>query len=328
MASGSHRTLLVLTVATLILMCGAAASSYWLAGPALQCYRSSTGPARPGWSARTVLSGGWERCYFLYTPPGYDPARPVPVVLSYHGFASNPNSHSLITGWHKLADREGFLVVYPQGAGFPQRWNAGQNWGAPDVDDVQFFTDLLDDLSAHAAVDPARIYVNGLSNGGGMSVRIGCQAAGRVAAIGSVAGAIVAGDDCRPSRPVPVMAFHGTSDPLVDYTGGAMEAHLPESVAELADAPTYFLGAEEWTTAWAERNGCNPEAEIIPLQGDVRGLRYTGCDQGAGVVLYTIEDGGHAWPGGMPLPFMNKTTRQIDATAELWAFFQAYSLDE
>jgi polyhydroxybutyrate depolymerase len=328
MTHKAHRILLAVAVTVLIALCVSAGLTYWLTGPALQCDQPSTGPAAPGWSARSVLSGNRERCYFLYAPPQYDPTQETPVVFSFHGFLSNPNSHSLITGWHELADEEGFLVIYPQGAGFPQRWNAGQSWGAPDVDDVQFFADMLDDLSARAAVDLTRVYVNGFSNGGGMTVRIGCKAAGQVAAIGSVAGAVVSMGDCAPSRPVPAIAFHGTSDPLVNYAGGYMGEQIPQSVAELADAPTYFLGAEEWTAAWAKHNGCNPTPETIPIRGDVRGLRYTGCLQGASVVLYTIEDGGHTWPGGTPIPFMGKTSRQLDATKEMWRFFRAHSLDD
>ena len=328
MISRLYRILLVILAAILIVLCAAVALTYWLVGPSLACERPSEGPVRPGWSTRTVTSGDLERCYHLYTPPDYDPTQAAPVVFSFHGFLSNPKSHSLITGWHQLADEEGFLVVYPQGTSFPQRWDAGETWGVSDVDDVQFFMDMVDDLSAVAAVDQSRIYVNGFSNGGGMTVHIACQAAERVAAIGSVAGAIVSMEDCSPSRPVPAMAFHGTSDPIVKYEGGDLEGWLLRWAAGLTSAPSYFLGAEDWTAAWAEGNGCDPAAETIPPQGDVRGIRYTGCEQDATVVLFTIDGGGHTWPGGMPIPFVGKTTYDIDATEELWEFFQAYSLDD
>jgi polyhydroxybutyrate depolymerase len=326
MTSKRSRILLVVALA-ILLLCAVAAGTYWAVGPEPRCALSAQGAAEAGWSARTVVSGGLERCYFLYVPPEYNPAQPAPVVLGFHGFLTNPNSHALITGWHKLADQEGFLVVYPQGTSFPQRWNAGATWGDSDVDDVQFFRDMLHDLSAVAAVDPSRVYVNGLSNGGGMTVRLGCDAADQVAAIGSVAGAVVGMEGCSPSRPVPAMAFHGTADPLVDYEGGDMRGWLLRWAAGLTDAPTYFLGAEEWVAIWAEGNGCDPTPGVIPPQGDVRGVRYTGCEQDAEVTLYTIEDGGHTWPGGMPIPAVGKTSRDIDATEELWRFYQSYTLD-
>jgi len=333
-ASKRNRITLFVIVAILLLACAVVAGTYWATGPALRCELPTDGSAGEGWSARTLVSGGIERCYYLYVPSGLDSTQPAAVVLSFHGFLSNPDSHALISGWHKLAEQEGFLVAYPQGTEFPQRWNAGSTWGDLGVNDVQFFRDMLDHLSTIAAVNRSRIYVNGFSNGGGMSVRIGCEAADLVAAMGSVAGAVVEMEDCSPSRPLPAMAFHGTADPIVDYEGGDMKGWWLRQAAGVTDAPTYFVGAEDWVAIWAEGNGCDPVPETIPQQGDVRGVRYTGCAQGAvgaqsaDVILYTIEDGGHTWPGGMPIPGVGKTTNAINATEVLWKFFQAYTLDD
>lgn len=328
MTSRYRRAILIVVVAVLLLLCAVIAGTYWATGPSIQCGRPANGPAEAGWSARTLVSGGLERCYYLYVPTGYDQAQPAPVVVSYHGFLSNPDSHALITGWHRLADEAGFLVIYPQGTDFPQRWNAGETWGDSGVDDVQFFHDLLADLSAVAAVDSSRVYVNGFSNGGGMTVRIGCEVADQVAAIGSVAGAVVALEDCSPSRPVPVIAFHGTADPIVPYEGGELDEALLRWAAGVTDAPTYFVGAEDWVAAWAVGNGCDMAPEISPPKGDVRGVHYTGCNQNAEVRLYTIDGGGHTWPGGMPIPVVGRTTRDIDATEEMWVFFQGYRLED
>lgn len=326
--TSQHSRISLIIVLAVLLLCVVAAVTYWMVAPAPQCTRATDGPAEAGWSARPIVSGGLDRCYFLYVPPGHDPAQPTPVVFSFHGFLTNPNSQALITGWHQLADQEGFLVVYPQGSKFPQRWNAGATWGNLEVDDVQFFRDMLDDLSAVATMDRSRIYVNGLSNGGGMTVRLGCEVADQIAAIGSVAGAIVGMEDCSPSRPLPVMAFHGTADPLVPYSGGHMEGWLLRWAAGAADAPSYFSGAEDWVATWAQSNGCEPAPVVIPSQGDVQGIRYVGCDQDAEVTLYTIENGGHTWPGGWPIPFMGKTSRDIDATEEMWRFYQSYRLED
>jgi polyhydroxybutyrate depolymerase len=233
----------------------------------------------------------------------------------------------LITSWHRLADKEGFLVVYPQGTKFPQRWNAGSTWGDSDVDDVQFYHDILEDLSEVTDFDRSRVYVNGFSNGGGMTVRIGCEAADTVAAIGSVAGAVVEMENCSPSRPVPVITFHGTADPIVNYEGGEMEGAQLRWAAGVTDAPTYFVGAEDWVAIWAENNGCEPTPEIIAPQGDASSVRYVGCNEDAEVIFYTIDDGGHTWPGGFPIPGLGKTSTDIDATEEMWEFFQAYRLE-
>jgi polyhydroxybutyrate depolymerase len=273
-------------------------------------------------------SGGTDRCYHLYVPSGYDPTQPVPLVVSFHGWLSSPNANSIITGWSRLAEREGFLLAFPQGTSFPQRWNSGSTWHVSAAQDVQFFSDLLDELVALASVDSSRIYVNGFSNGGGMSVHLGCKATDRIAAIGSVAGAVVEMEDCSPTRPLPVMAFHGTADPLVPYEGGPEPGWVARNGASVINAPGFFLGAPDWIAFWAENNGCSAGPLTIPPQGDSLGIRYTDCDEDAEVILYTIEDGGHTWPGGMPIPFLGKTSRDIDATHELWSFFQGYSLRE
>jgi len=250
----------------------------------------------------------------------------VPLALSLHGFLSNPKSQAWISGWHKLAEQEGFLVAYPQGTSWPQRWNADTAWNA-GADEVQFFRDLPDDLASTAAVDRSRGYVNGLSNGGGMAVRIACQASNRAAAIGAVAAAVVDLQNCVPTRPVPLLAFQGTADPRVPHEDGDMRGRLLREAAPLFRAATHFLGAEGWTARWAEDNGGAPEPESIPPQGDAWGVQYTQFNQGADVIRYTIEDGGHTWPGGVPIPIVGKTSKAIDATEEMWRFFQAYEWD-
>lgn len=325
------RTLLLAILGILLLLGAVAAGFYWGTGPSLRCMvpgQEPAEPGRPGWSARTLVSGGRERCYHLYVPPGHDPAQPAPLVMSLHGFLSNPDSQAWISGWHKLARQEGFLVVYPQGTAWPQRWNSGAAWGTSDINDVQFFRDMIDDLATVATVDPSQVYVNGFSNGGGMTVRIACEAADQVTAIGTVASAVVSMGDCNPSRPVPTMAFHGTADPLVPYEGGDMPGRALPWGADLTRAPTYFVGAEAWVADWAGRNGCAPAPGMLPPQGDVRGVRYTGCDLDADVLLYTIEEGGHTWPGGPPIPAVGKTSSDIDATDEMWGFFQTYRLED
>jgi polyhydroxybutyrate depolymerase len=316
-------------VAILVALCAcAAAGTYWLVGRTPECGNPAQGPARQGWSARSLVSGGRERCYHLYVPAGTDPSQPRPVVVSLHGFLTNPNSHAALSGWQDLAEREGFLVVYPQGTSFPQRWNAYGLWGAGAVDDVQFLRDTIEHLSTVAAVDRSRVYVNGFSNGGGMAVRIGCEAAEGVAAIGSVAGAVVDLEACTPSRALPVIAVHGTADPLVRYEGGRIRGWVGRLGARLTRAPSSFMAVEEWVARWAEGQGCDPAPDRIPRQGDVEGRRYTGCDEGVEVVLYTIDGGGHTWPGGPPVPGLGKTSRDIDATEVMWRFFAAYRLEE
>jgi len=320
------RVVLIVVSAILLLLVAVVIGTYWMVGPAVRCKLPDQASAKAGWSARTLVSDGRQRCYYLYAPPGYDAEQPLPVVFSFHGFLSNPVSQALISGWHKLAAQEGFLVVYPEGQEFPQRWNSHVAWSDPEVDDVQFFHDMLDDLSSVTAVDRSRIYVSGFSNGGGMTVRLGCEAADQIAALGTVAAAVVSMEECSPSRPVPVMAFHGTADPIVNYEGGEMQGWLLRWLAHVTSAPTSFVAAGDWVAIWAEGSGCDPTPETIPAQGDASGVRYGGCDEDATVVFYTIDGGGHAWPGGWSIPGVGKTSKDIDATEEMWKFFQGYRL--
>ena len=267
----------------------------------------------------TLTSAGEKRSYLLYVPESYDPARPAPLVITIHGFAQWPAHQMYITRWNDLADEYGFIVVYPAGTRFPKRWRTGfiPGMSQDPSADVQFISDLIDRLETDYNIDPTRVYANGLSNGGGMSFLLACALSDRIAAVGIVAGALpVSLEDCQPSRPVPAMMFHGTDDPIVPYSGGQLrrEGSLP--------------AIPEWAAMLAERNGCSETPQTIPAQGAVRGSEYTGC--AADVIFYTIEGGGHTWPGGNPIPvwIAGKTSMDIDATRTLWDFFQQHPLPE
>lgn len=270
-----------------------------------------------------------KRCYLLYVPTGYDPALPLPLVFSLHGFSSQPEGQQYLSGWESIADKENFLVVYPQGSSFPLRWNSSPVANVGTIDDVQFIGDMIADVSEISSMDPTRIYVTGMSNGGWMTHRIACELSGSVAAVGVVSGM---GDEipggCNPSHPIPVIAFFGTSDQLVFYEGGSVE--IPTAVAWLLNLATgirEFPSVNTWIEAWAERNQCNLTPEIIPASGDVSGLRFTGCNENAEVVLYSIDDGGHTWPGGPSILFVSKTGTDINASATMWEFFKDHALN-
>lgn len=261
-----------------------------------------------------LVSSGETRAYLLYVPPSYDPGVPAPLVITLHGFMQWPAHQARITRWNDLADEHGFLVVYPAGTGFPRRWDAAGQGTA----DVRFLSDLIDRLQADYAIDPARIYVNGLSNGGGMSLALACALSERVAAFGSVAGAyLLPWEDCRPARPVPAVIFHGTDDPIVPYGGGPSQRF---------DAP--FPAIPAWAEELARRNGCAGPPLEQSAGPHVRAVNYAGC--AADVVFYAIDGGGHTWPGGEPLPgwLTGPTTQEIDATRALWEFFQDHPLRE
>lgn len=256
-----------------------------------------------------ILSHGQRRTYLLYVPSAYDPATPTPLVISIHGFAEWPAHQMQTSHWNDVAEAEGFIVVYPSGRGFPKRWQ---------TDDVGFIADLITHLEQLYSIDPARIYANGLSNGGGMSVILGCELSNRIAAIGGVSGAYLYPlESCQPTRSVPMIAFHGTADPVVPYQGGP---------SHWFDHP--FPQVPAWIARRAELNGCVTLPVSSKVTSSVTLLQYTDCDEDADVTLFTIEGGGHSWPGGEPLPefLVGLTTQEIQATQLMWDFFQRYSL--
>jgi polyhydroxybutyrate depolymerase len=267
----------------------------------------------------SLVSGGEERRYLLYVPESYDPTVPTPLVITLHGFAQWPANQAGVSRWNELADEYGFIVVYPAGTGFPMRWRtSGASGSATDpMQDVAFISDLIDKLSAEYNIDPARVYANGLSNGGGMSFVLSCKLSERIAAFGSVAGAYsFPWGDCNPSRPVPAIIFHGTADPIVPYQGG------------LAGRSGYtFPSIPDWVITLAQRNGCNAAPQDLEATGDVSGVQYTDC--AGDVIFYTIAGGGHSWPGGGYLPkfIVGETTHDIDATRTMWDFFQGHPLN-
>lgn len=266
-----------------------------------------------------ILSSGELRKYLLYVPPSYDAGSPTFLVINIHGFSQWPANQAQVSQWNTIADEYGFIVVYPEGTGFPLRWrlrsaDPGSSLNAQK--EVTFMSDLIDKLQSQYNIDPSRVYANGISNGGGMSFLLACDLADRITAIGSVAGAYVTPfESCQPLRPVPLIAFHGVVDPIVPFHGGpsrSFEVPFP-------DIPT-------WVSQYAAFNGCDLTPELLLDTATVTGIRYTHCEQNADVVFYTIADGGHTWPGGEPLPewITRKTSQEIDATSLMWEFFLKY----
>lgn len=265
-----------------------------------------------------ITSSGLEREYLLYVPRSYNRTRPTPLVISMHGGAMWPVQQKDLSQWNSVADTHGFIVAYPSGLSRrgPRAWRAG---GGPGQNrDVRFISELIDTLSARYNIDRARIYANGLSNGGGMAFVLSCTLSDRIAAVGVVAPAIfLPWSACTDHRAVPMIAFHGTADPATPYNGGTSWV-----------ASERFPSIPRWTANWARRNRCAPTPVDSAVTADVTRRAYTNCADDAAVVLYTVRGGGHTWPGGTPLPewFVGPTSNGVDATRQMWAFFREHQL--
>lgn len=271
-----------------------------------------------------MVSSGQNREYLLHIPGSYNASTPTPLVISMHAAMLWPGTQMAISHWNELADEQGFIVVYPSGQ---SPWGGGTGvrpkvWSTrPDstAADVRFISDLITRLETTYNIDPTRIYASGYSNGGGMAFTLSCTMPHRIAAVGMVAAARdEPWSSCGDTVPVPVIAFHGTADPLVPYAGGG-----PSWLS-----PRPFPSVTEWTAEWARRNRCGPAPVVTVVAADVTRREYVGCADSAAVVLYTIRGGGHTWPGARPLPkwLVGATTRSIDATELIWTFFQEHPL--
>jgi polyhydroxybutyrate depolymerase len=270
----------------------------------------------------TLEWGGLVRSALVHVPPSYDAAAGAMLVLNFHGFGSDAPQEALLTRMSDASDERGFLVAYPYGV--LSSWNAGQCCGtawADAVDDVGFVRALLDELAERYCVDPRRVFATGMSNGGFLSHRLGCELADRLAAIAPVAGVLgLSSEACQPARPVPVLDIHGTADPLVPYEGGV--PLVGWDTGGMIDFPS----VAETVDAWRAIDGCGEASEVSYAVGDATCTRWPACAGASEVVACVIDDGGHTWPGGTPIPGLGKTSHDLDATAAMLDFFEAHPM--
>lgn len=284
------------------------------------CAAFSVLPSRSHDLGLTV--GREQRDYILHVPKSYDRNRPTPLVILLHGHGSRAQTFEQSTGMSGKADKNDFIVAYPQALGSPSVWHSGVD-GSARVDDVAFIRTLIDSISSDYNIDPSRIYVAGHSNGAFMAYRIGSALSPTVAAIGISAGSIgritAHGDTLRiraPTNPVSVIAFHGKADRTVPYDGG-----------KETDGPRRIVSAPQSIHFWVNSDGCSaaPDTSVLD-KGNVIRDDYTGCRAGTEVVLYTIVDLTHKWPGDKTpwWKFAGHASHAVSATDEMWSFFMAH----
>ena len=286
----------------------------------------AAGPLGAGDHTRTLAVDGRERSYLVHVPETPDPEKRWPVVLALHGAAMDGPMMVWFSGLNRTSDAAGFVAVYPSGTGVgPFRtWNAGgfrgrMNENRPD--DVAFIRALLDDLAGVLAVDERRIYACGMSNGGMMCYRLAAELSDRIAAIAPVAGTIAIRES-RPTRPVPVIHFHGTKDDIVPFD--TRKGRQPPFMT--------LKGVEESVRTWVALDGCDEVPETETLASKEEGLEVTrttwrGGRDGAEVVLVTVEEGGHTWPGQKPpVGFIGKSAENVSANELIWEFFEKHPM--
>ncbi len=295
-------------------------------------------PAPDGiYQRSSLMHDNLERTYHIYIPAIFNESVRLPMVIALHGRGGNGESMVILTrkGFDKLADRDGFLVVYPDG--IELNWNDGRmdeeandRAHRENIDDVGFISALIDSMIKDYNIDPKRIYITGISNGAMMSYRLACELSYKITAIAPVDGSIpyLLLPECSPAKPVSVLAINNVNDPLVPYEGGDIRGKIRRNLGVV-------LSVNESVGFWVNHNRCSTipvvteEPDVDPEDGTrVTKKEYINSIDGIEVILYSIDGGGHTWPGGfqyLPVWIIGKTSRDIDANKVIWDFFKKHS---
>jgi len=272
-----------------------------------------------------------DRRFIIVTPDGASLDHPAPIVFFFHGASGTAEQAARTYGWVEKAKAEHFFVVFPEGLGVrpdqppgfvlnPRIWRDERGTIPNLVNDVDFFSTLLNKLEEVLPIDKRRVYVTGFSNGAGMTFTLGGHFSDRIAAIAPVSSQSFAPVD-QLARPLPVYYMVGTADPIIPFNGGTTT--LPWGTTR--DFPPVQQSADHW----AALDGCPPTPEIVSDKDGVRVQRYGPGHDGSEVV-YTIVDGnGHHWPDSVePLPRMISGPRidSFSATDRIWEFFKRHPL--
>jgi polyhydroxybutyrate depolymerase len=257
---------------------------------------------------QSIRVDGTVRTYRLAVPASYRERRPTPLILQFHGSGSDAVQQSAYSGLPAAGAAAGYLVATPDALG--GNWDLAAP-GTPTADQ-RLVAALESDLAERYCVDDARIYAAGISLGSEFATIAACDPADHIAAVGLVAAEYL----LRPCRgPVPVLAFHGTADPIVPYATGATGRSVP-------GVPV--VGAVQNLEAWARLDRCHPAPTTTTPAPDIVRRRWSGCAAGSSVVLYTVVGGGHTWPGSpvvLSAAAFGPTTRSVSATRLMLGFF-------
>lgn len=308
------------------------------------------------------------RSFLVHLPSGYDAQKKYPVVMVIHDRDNDAADMSRISGFDQTAAQAGAIVIYPKAVG--GRWLSGQDEGtqnrggygrqrggggmggggvygrprggggsypggggsggkrsaAQSSNNLAYFNALLDQVQLEYSVDASRIFATGFSEGALVDYQLGCNLSNRIAAIAPVGATLPKSeaDICKnwSTRPVALLMIDGTADPVMPYKGRSQ--------------PSPALSAEDTMKTWSKMDGCNGKPQQTKLSSqdksnlETRVDDYSDCQQGTEVSLYSIQEGGHFWPGGeqpyVPANRVGKTNASFNADDVIWKFFAAHPI--
>jgi polyhydroxybutyrate depolymerase len=322
-------------LATLTALCLAAIPIAFAAPhPSDHCPAGRRGQANTEAKCFAVEHGGLERTFLLYAPAR--PSTPLPLILLLHGGGGNGSGMEKLTerGFNRMADRDGAVIVYPDGIG--KGWNDGRTdlrskAVTDQVDDIGFLRELPRQVTQIVPINLSKVYAAGISNGGLMSYRLACDAADVFAAVAPVAAniSVELAPRCQPVRPIPIAIINGTDDPIMPWAGGAVKV--------LWMKRGMVLSTQATLDEWLQLNHCEP-AHVVggpllaqPDDGTSVVQHSAQCARGSEVNLYEVRGGGHTWPNGLPYlgpRIVGPVSHALDANDTIWHFFMAHELPQ
>lgn len=284
---------------------------------------------------QSIEVNGVKRDFILYLSPKFNSGGSLPLLFVFHGGGSDMTGMQKATNWDSIAAKKNFVVVYPNGIN--KNWNDGRltqsNIDKELGDDTAFVSQLDDYLLRSGKIDPNKVFATGVSNGGFMSQKLACDLTSKFAAIAPIATAVSQTyiNDCKPTRPIPIIWFEGTNDPLIPFNGG----ELTNSLLGINQSRGTVLSAEDSIKFWNQKNGCNENEQTsnLPdtnkLDGSTVTLRTFCANSKAPLIYYQINGGGHTWPGGaqyLPRLVIGNVNQDVDSEQVIWEFFRSISL--
>ncbi len=269
----------------------------------------------------TIIHDGLERSYMVHVPEVANSGADLPLLLNLHGFTGTSSSQMNYADFRPIAEREGFILVYPQGTllGDDTHWNVGSWTRESTADDIGFLTALIDIIIEDFNIDESRVYSIGHSNGGYMSFQLACQIGDKITAVASISGTMTPENFnvCEPTHPTPVLQVHGTSDTVIPYNGAVWTKSVDDVLA-----------------FWNDVNQVDAEPAIIDIPQNpdstalstVQRLQYSSADRGVMVEHILVEGGGHEWPGQNNV--VGQVNLDLDINEEIWAFLSQFDLDD
>jgi polyhydroxybutyrate depolymerase len=274
-----------------------------------------------------ITVDGLQRNFIMYLPTGYNNAGKMPMMIVMHGGSGEPTGMIQLADFRPIAERDKVVLVYP--AGTQTSWNDGRPTASnlANVNDVNFISQICTYMVANKSVDATKIYATGISNGGFMASRLGCELSDKIAAIAAVAGSMeqntIAANCNTNGRTMPVIYIQGTNDPLVSFNGGIMTVGAGGTILSHAQVVAKWIGINNC--------GATPIITDLPdIANDGTTIKqrvYSNTTNGTEVVSYVVANGGHTWPQGYQYlgeAVIGKTSQDMNACEVIWQFFKRF----